>query len=117
MTDPDPKLPAETDEAIADWMRSHGWNVAGARWEVDPDSGFYVWQEDEPSVGRSHALWVAEPMARHLSAGELVRILDREGVAEEMRISFKVRIEERGEEYRISPVPRRSGETKRQNLP
>jgi hypothetical protein len=51
---------------------------------------------------------------RDLSAEQLVGVLNREGVAEEIRISFKVRIEERGNEYRVSVVPRRSGESRRQ---
>ena len=106
-------LPAETDAAVSAWMRNQGWNVTRARWEVDPDNGIFVWQEDEPTRGKSHALWVADYMVRHLSAEQLVGVLDSEGMAEEIRISFKVRIEERGDEYRVSVVPRRSGESKR----
>jgi hypothetical protein len=82
-------------------------------WTEDPDAGFHVWQEDSPSVGRSHALWIDEAMIRHLGPRELVEVLDREHVAEAIRISFKVRIEERGAEYRVSVVPRRSGEIRR----
>jgi hypothetical protein len=81
---------------------------------MDPELGFHVWQEDESRVGRSHALWIDESMPRHLSAEELVNVLNREGVAEEIRINFKVRIQERGAGYRISVVPRRSGESRRQ---
>jgi hypothetical protein len=81
---------------------------------MDPELGFHVWQEDEPAIGRSHALWVAESMSRRLSAKELVEVLNREGVAAEIRINFKVRIQERGAEYRVSTVPRRSGESRRQ---
>jgi hypothetical protein len=95
------------------WMRSHGWQVAPARWEMDPETGFYVWQEEAPQRGRSHALWVAEPMVRHLTPEELVDVLNRERVAGEIGISFKVRIEERGAEYRVSVVPRQSGEFRR----
>src|SRR3954464_3981873 len=98
--------------AVIAWMKNHGWTVLPARWEMDPETGFHVWQEDEPGVGRSHALWIAEPMARRLTAAELVAVLNSEGVAEDMRISFKVRIEERGDEYRVSVVPRPSGEMK-----
>jgi hypothetical protein len=108
-----PHLPSESHAAVAKWMRSHGWNVLPARWEIDPEVGFFVWQ-DEPTIGRSHALWVAEAMVRHLSAEELVSVLDGLGVAEDIRISFKVRIQERGAEYRVSPVPRRSGESRQQ---
>ena len=106
-------LPPESDEAVAHWMRSHGWDVSPAGWEQDPEAGFHVWQ-DEPTSGRSHALWIAESMVGHLSPEELVDVLNREGVAEEIRINFRIRIEERGEEYRVSPVPRRSGESRRQ---
>jgi hypothetical protein len=81
---------------------------------MDPELGFYVWQEPEPPQGRSHALWIAEPMVRHLSAEELIEVLDREAVAEEIQISFKVRIQERGAGYRVSVVPRRSGEYRQQ---
>lgn len=77
--------------------------------------GFYVWQEEAPPMGRWHALWVEEPMVRHLTPEELVAVLDRESVAEAIRISFKVRIEERGAEYRVSVVPRRSGEFRKQD--
>jgi hypothetical protein len=112
-TPANPQLAPETDAAVARWMASHGWNVAPARWERDPDTGFFVWQEDEPPIGRSHALWIAESMARHLGPEELVRVLNDERVAEEIRISFKIRIEERGNEYRVSVVPRRSGESRR----
>lgn len=109
-----PAIPPEIDVGISTWMRSHGWQVTTARWEMDPETGFHIWQEEAPQVGRSHALWVAEPMVRHLKAEELIDVLNRERVAEEMRISFKVRIEERGAEYRVSIVPRRSGEFRRQ---
>ena len=109
-----PQVPAESNEAVVAWMASQGWIVGLPRWEKDPETGFHVWQELEPSRGRSHALWVAEPMLRHLAAEELVRVLDIEGVAEAIRISFKARIEERGNEYRVSIVPRASGEWRRQ---
>ena len=105
-------LPPGTDAAVAQWMRDHGWDAFPARWEVDPDSGFHVWQ-DEPAVGRSHALWVAASMVRHLTPEQLVQVLNAEDVADEIRINFKVRIEQRGAEYRISPVPRSSGEQRR----
>jgi hypothetical protein len=111
----DPQLPPKSDAAVSAWMRNQGWNVAPTRWEMDPDTGFHVWQEDEPTIGRSHALWIAESMLRRLSAEELVGVLDREGMAEEIRVNFKVRIEERGDEYRVSVVPRRSGESRRQD--
>ena len=61
----------------------------------------------------SLALWIDESMVRELSADRLVQGLDREGVAEEIRINFKVRIQERGAEYRVSVVPRRSGQQRR----
>ena len=64
-------------------------------------------------MGRSRALWIAEPMVRQLEPRELVEVLNKEGVAEELRISFKVRIEERGAEYRVSIVPRKSGDFRR----
>ena len=97
-------------------MRSRGWQVAPPRWEADPETGFYVWQEDAPHLdGKSHALWVAEYMVRRLTAQELVEVLNRENVVEDIRASFKVRIEERGAEYRVSPVPRRSGEFRKQD--
>jgi hypothetical protein len=108
------EVPHQTNAAVVSWMKSHGWNVAPARWEMDPEAGFHVWQEDEPAIGKSHALWVAETMVRNLTSEELVRVLNSEGVAEDLRISFKVRIEERGNEYRVSIVPRRSGESRRQ---
>ena len=102
------------DAAVSAWMRNQGWIVGPPRWEMDPETRFYVWQEAEPATGRSHALWVAESMLTHLSAEQLVAVLNSEGLAEEIRISFKVRIEERGDEYRVSVVPRRSGESRRQ---
>jgi hypothetical protein len=94
-------------------MRRHGWEVTTARVETDPDGGFHVWQEKEPTGGRHHALWIADTMVRDLEPERLIEILSREGVAEEIRISFKVRIEERGAEYRVSIVPRKSGEFRR----
>jgi hypothetical protein len=109
-------VPPETDAAIAAWMKKGGWKVAPARRETDPESGFYVWQEDEPRVGRSHAVWIAESMVRDLSAEDLVAVLEDEGMADEIRISYKVRIEERGDGYRVSVVPRPSGEMKRPDL-
>jgi hypothetical protein len=96
-------------------MRRHGWLVMAARWQAEPEMGFYVWQEEEPGVGRSHALWVEDSMVQRLSPEQLVDLLDREGLAEDIRINFKIRIEERGAEYRVSVVPRRSGEFRRQN--
>jgi predicted HAD superfamily phosphohydrolase len=81
---------------------------------MDSGSGFHVWQETEATAGKSHALWIAEPMVRHLSAEQLVNVLNNEGMAEEIRISFKMRIQERGDGYRVSIVSRRSGEWRRQ---
>jgi hypothetical protein len=107
-----PQVPPQSHAAVSAWMRSQGWPVDGGRWETDPENRFYVWQE-EPVIGRSHALWVSESMLRELSAEELVKVLEREGMAQEIRINYKVRIEERGSEYRVSAVPRRSGESKR----
>jgi hypothetical protein len=86
------------------------------RWETDLEVGFYVWQESEPTAGGSHALWVAEPMLRHLSAEQLVRVLNSEDMAAEIRISRRVRIEERGDEYRVSVVSRRSGQSPRPDI-
>lgn len=108
-----PTLPPQTDATVSAWMRKHTWTVMPARWETEPEMGFYVWEEETPA-GRSHALWVEEAMVRHLTPEQLVDVLDREGVAEDIRINFKVRIEERGAEYRVSVVPRRSGEFRKQ---
>lgn len=109
----DPQVAVETNAAIVAWMRNQGWNVAPARWQMEPEAGFHVWQEGEPTGERSHALWVAESMVRHLSADQLVEVLNREDMAEEIRISFRIRIEQRGDEYRVSVVSRRSGEWKK----
>jgi hypothetical protein len=114
MTLAGPPVPPETEVAVARWMRSHGWQVQPARWEADPELGFYAWQEPQPQLGRSHGLWIAEPMVSGLSAEELIGVLEREAVAEEIQISFRVRIQERGAGYRISVVPRRSGEYRRE---
>jgi hypothetical protein len=95
-------------------MRKQGWVAAPARFEMEPELGFHVWQEQGRPAGTSHALWVSEPMVRHLSAEQLVGVLEREEMAQEIRISLRVRIEERGSEYRISVVSRRSGEWPRQ---
>jgi hypothetical protein len=110
-----PKVPPEHDAAIVAWMGNQGWRVARARWEIDVETGFHVWQEQDRAARVSHALWVSEPMVRHLSAEQLVEVLNREEMAQEIRISLKVRIEERGDEYRVSVVPRRSGEWPRQD--
>ena len=92
----------------------HGWTVAKARWEMEPESGFHVWQETGTSPGTSHALWVSESMIRNRSADQLIQVLDREEMDQELRISLRMRIEERGSEYRISVVSRRSGEWKQE---
>ena len=105
-----PSIPPETDAAVAAWMRSHGWAVAPARRAADPDVGFFVWQEEVARESRSHALWVAEPIVRRLSPDQLIEVLDVQKMAEEIQYSCKVRMEERGAEYRVSIVPRRSGE-------
>jgi hypothetical protein len=108
-----PPVPPASAAAVAAWMRSQGWTVLSPRWGTDPEAAFYVWQEDEPRIGRSHALWIAESMVRRLTAGELVEVLNSQGIAQEIQISYKIRIEERGNEYRVSVVPRPSGEMKR----
>jgi hypothetical protein len=95
-------------------MGKHGWHVAPAQWKMDPEAGFHVWQETEPTAGKSHALWIAESMVQNLSAEQLVNVLDSEGMADEIRISLKMRIQERGNGYRVSIVSRRSGEWRRQ---
>jgi hypothetical protein len=105
-------LPA-TDAAVSGWMRTQGWSVPAAHWHMDPDGGFHIWQEEPKALGRSHALWVVETMVRRLDPEELVQVLNRERVAEAIRVSFRVRIEERGAEYRVSVVPRKSGEVRR----
>ena len=56
-------------------------------------------------------------MVRHLKPEQLIGVLDREEMAQETRITLKVRIEERGAEYRVSVVPRRSGEWPAQKDP
>ena len=109
-----PQVPPESDAAIVAWMANQGWKVGPARWETDPEAGFHVWQETDATPGKSHALWIAESMVRRLSAEQLVAVLDREGMAEEIRISLKMRIQERGDGYRVSIVSRRSGEWRRQ---
>jgi hypothetical protein len=95
-------------------MKQHGWTVAKARWETEPEGGFHVWQETGKTTGTSHALWVSDSMARNLSADQLIQVLDSEEMDQEIRISLRMRIEERGSEYRISVVSRRSGEWKPQ---
>jgi enolase-phosphatase E1 len=110
-----PPLRRKTREAVADWMSRQGWRVSKAGWQQEPELGFHVWEEEAPSDGRPHALWVDDSMVRKLTPEELVGVLDREEVAGEIRISYKVRIEERGAEYRVSVVPRRSGEFRRQD--
>lgn len=105
-----PQVPPKCDEAVIAWMGRQGWQVGSARWEMDPGPGFHVWQENGGLARISRALWVSEPMVRHLTAEQLIGVFDREDMAQEIRISIKVRIEERGTEYRISVVPRRSGE-------
>lgn len=114
MNTPAASVPPETNAAIVTWMGDQGWHVSFPRWEVDLEVGFHVWHELEPTGERSHALWVSAAMVRHLSAEQLIKVLNSEDMAEEIRISFKVRIEERGDEYRVSVVPRRSGEWPRQ---
>ena len=109
-----PPVPPESNAAVIGWMGNHGWNVGPTRWEKDPDGGFHIWQEEEPTTGGRHALWVSEFMIRHLSAEQLVKVLNSEDMADEIRISVRVRIQERGDEYRVSVVPRRSGEWPRQ---
>jgi hypothetical protein len=89
-------------------MRQHGWKVAPARWEMGTEAGFHVWQEDLIE-GRAHALWVSESMIRTLPADQLIRVLDEEDMAQELRISLRVLIHERGAGYRVAVVPRRSG--------
>jgi hypothetical protein len=106
-------IPAETEAAVSSWMRKNGWDNARSRWELDPDSGFHVWEAEARDNGRAHALWISETMVRNLNGEELVQVLNRERVADEIRVSFKVRIEERGAEYRVSVVPRKSGEFRR----
>jgi len=104
-------LSPETDDAVARWMKGHGWEVSPARLQMEPESGFFVWQEAAPSQGRAHALWVSETMIKRLKPVQLVDVLIEERVAQEIRINFRIRIEERGDGYRVSVVPRRqSGE-------
>ena len=109
-----PKVPSKIDAAMVAWMKQHGWTVAKARWEVEPESGFHVWQEIGKSPGTSHALWISESLIRRLSAEQLIEVLDKEEMDQEIRISIRMRIEERGSEYRVSVVSRRSGEWKQE---
>jgi hypothetical protein len=95
-------------------MRQHGWTVTKARWETESEGGFHVWQETGKSPGTAHALWVSESMVRRLSPEQLIQVLDHEEMDQELRISLRMRIEERGSEYRVSVVSRRSGEWKQE---
>jgi len=108
-----PQVPADTDAAISAWMGKQGWRVAPGRWHLDPDGGFHTWQEEQPRAGGTHALWISESMVRRLSAEQLLAALNSEDVGNEIRISIKIRIEERGDGYRVSIVSRNSGEWKR----
>ena len=108
------QVPGETDAAIVAWMAARGWKVAPARQEVEMEVAFHVWQEHKPTAGGSHALWVSQSMVRHLSAERLVKVLDSEDMGEEIRISLKVSIQERGNEYRVLVISRHSGEWPRQ---
>ena len=116
MTDvtPNPVVSAEIDGAVTKWMKKHGWTVSPARWEIEPESGFHVWQETGRPAGTSHALWISESMVKHLSAKQLIGVLDSEEMDQEIRISIRMRIEQRGSEYRVSVVSRRSGEWKQE---
>jgi hypothetical protein len=96
------------------WMKQHGWTVAKARFETEPESRFHVWQETGRSPGTAHSLWISESMVRNLSADQLIGVLDSLEMDQELRISLRMRIEERGSEYRISVVSRRSGEWKQE---
>ncbi len=107
------QVPPETDAAITAWMATHGWRVAPGRWYLDPDGGFHIWQEPVPTTGGNHAIWISESMVRRLPPGRVVEALNGEDVADEIRISIKVRIQERGDGYRVSAVSRSSGEWKR----
>jgi hypothetical protein len=107
------RIPPESNTAIVAWMGGHGWKVAPARWETDPETGFHVWEEEQATGGRTHALWIEDAMVRNLSAEQLVEVLNHEGLADELQFSFKVRIQERGDGYRVAIVPRRSGEWRR----
>ena len=108
-----PQIPTGSDAAIAAWMGKQGWRSAPGRLHTDPDGGFYIWQEEGQKPGGTHALWVSEGMVGRLSAERLVEVLNSEDVADEIRISLKIRIEERGNDYRVSVVSRSSGEWKR----
>jgi hypothetical protein len=108
-----PQVSPEMDAAVAGWMKNHGWNVGSPWREMDPEGAFHIWQEEGARVGRSHALWIAEPIALGLSAEQLVNVLNSEGIAQEIRINYKIRIQERGDGYRVDIVSRRSGETRR----
>jgi hypothetical protein len=112
--DSTPRVPPETDAAVIAWMGEQGWKVGPARWEIDAEVGFHVWQESGGLARISRALWISQGMVRNLKPEQLIGVLDKEEMAQEIRISLKVRIEERGSEYRISVVPRRSGEWPRQ---
>jgi hypothetical protein len=105
---PTPQVPPEIDAAVIAWMRQHGWKATPARWEMGTEAGFHIWQEDLVE-GRVHALWVSESMIRTLSADQLISALDEEDMAQELRISLRVLIHERGAGYRVAVVPRRSG--------
>jgi hypothetical protein len=108
-----PQVPAATDLAVTEWMRTLGWRVAPGRWHRDPDGGFHIWQETAPTTGAAHALWISESMIKRLSAPQVIDVLNLEDVPNEIRISIKIRIQERGAEYRVSVVSRASGEWKK----
>ncbi|MEO8090123.1 MAG: hypothetical protein ABI703_07500 [Gemmatimonadales bacterium] len=112
-----PQVPPASDAAVIAWMGAQGWKVGPARWEVDPEPGFHVWQENGGLARISRALWISDPMIRRLKPEQLIGVLDKEEMAQEIRISIKIRIEERGAEYRVSVVPRRSGEWPTQGGP
>ena len=80
------RLPADFDAEVRQWMTAQGWAANSTRDYFDEE--VYAWRHDTSS-GRSPTLWIARSVIEKHKAADVIRELDRLGVADRMRSNPK----------------------------
>jgi hypothetical protein len=98
-------VPLEKEAAVLTWMQSHGWKEAHhAGSKIDPGFGFHTWRGLDEG-GNSVRLEVGNITLRALDPSNLVQLLTRLGVADELRSKGRARVGQEGSKYRLLPLP------------
>ncbi len=93
----------QIDTAVREWMKGKDLPVNSTRYYADEE--VYAWRHE--SSGGSPTLWIARPVLENHGAGQLVKGLDRLGIAERMREAPMARfmVVDEDTELKVAPWP------------